>query len=208
MRQLELSIWVVHHCFVNPFYEVKEVPTDALLNPDGWMDAERDKGIVCAKQKKGKNLQNQKNGRLMCCPKERLRFLAGRRPTRYGIRRLVPVPATMVLEWTSSLQQALTRLTRTALQLAMAPITTALQLCQLMQTALQQMLKLLLAALQHRLGSMQRHSKDIRSVWTVSCSLYSAFLLHTGTYTDIWPWLFACNTAVQAVLATMPANCS
>lgn len=104
----------------------------------------------------------------MCCSKERLHCLAGRRPTRYGIRRLVPAPAIMVLEWTSSLQQALTRLTRTALQLAMPPFTTALQLCQgLMQTALQQTMERLLAALQHQLEPMQTHSKYIRSVDSV-----------------------------------------
>lgn len=73
----------------------------------------------------------------MRCPKGSLLSLAGRRPTQYGIRRPVLAPATMVLEWTSSLQQALTRLTRTALQLAMALIRTALHLWQgLMQTAL------------------------------------------------------------------------
>jgi len=71
----------------------------------------------------------------------------------------------MVLEWTSSLQQALTRLTPTALQLAMAPIRTALQLRQgLMQTALQQMMNLLLAALLHQLELMQTHSKCVRSI--------------------------------------------
>ena len=98
-------------------------------------------------------------------PNERLSFLAGRRLTQYGIRRPVLAPATMAQGWTSSLQQALTRLNPTALQLATAPIRTALQLRQgLMQTALQQMMNLLLAALQHRLGFMQTHSKCIRSV--------------------------------------------
>ncbi len=150
------------------------------------MDAEHDKSIVCAKQNEGTNLQKQKNGRLMCCTKERLLSLAGRRPTQYGIRRPVLAPATMVLEWTSSLQQALTRLIPTALQLAMTPITTALQLWKgLMQTALQQVMKLLLAALQRRLRYIQRHSKNIRSVWTVSCSLYSTRLLHTSSYADL-----------------------
>ncbi len=144
----------------------------------------------------------------MHCPKKKLSFLAGRAPTRYGIRRLVLVPATMVLEWTSSLQLALTGLIHTALQLAMAPIRTALQLCQgLMQTALQQVMKLLLAALQHQLVCTQRHSKHIRSVWTVSCSLYGTLVLHAGTYADTQPWLFACKTAVQADLTTMPTCC-
>lgn len=120
---------------------------------------------------------------LMRCPKGRLLFLAGRRPTQCGIRKLVLAPATMALEWTSSLQQALTRLTCTALQLAMVPITTALQLCQgLMQTALQQIMKLLLAALQHQLEFMQTQSKYPRSVLTMSRLLYSTLLPHACTY--------------------------